>query len=253
MKPSVNFYSQTLYSFYITFNQFKRMINSQKYWYLEKFDLTTRLSKDEMMQMDRAMVMKKIDKNTLITFPELKGNYIYFLKEGIVKIVNVSDEGNEMIKYLITSGQIFGELALLETQESENDYAVAVNDCVICFMEANIVKMMMEDNPKMAMYVRKLVGLRLKKIERRLESIIFKDAPTRIKEFVQDFAREYGKLREEGLVITNFLTHDDIAKITATSRQTVTLVLNDLRSKGLIEYSPKSLTIPHTKIKEFGV
>ena len=48
------------------------------------------------------------------------------------------------------------------------------------------------------------------------------------------------------------MTHDDIAKITATSRQTVTLVLNDLRSKGLIDYGSKSLTIPLSKIKEFG-
>jgi CRP/FNR family transcriptional regulator, cyclic AMP receptor protein len=217
---------------------------SQKYWYLEKFDVTTKLSKDEIIQMDKAMIIKKVDKNSVVTFPEMQENYVYFLKEGIIKILNVADDGNEMIKYIITSGNIFGELALLENQESENDYAVAVNDCVVCFMETNVLKMMMENNPKMATYVRKLVGLRIRKIERRLESIIFKDSASRVKEFLVDFAKEYGKQKEDGIYIKNFLTHDDIAKITATSRQTVTSVFNDLRKSGVLEYNSRELMIP---------
>ncbi|NBB23482.1 cyclic nucleotide-binding domain-containing protein [Runella sp. CRIBMP] len=224
---------------------------SQKYWYLERFDVTTMLSKDEIIQMDKAMIIKKVDKNTIVAFPEMQENYVYFLKEGIIKIIHVSDEGDEIIKYLITSGNIFGEMALLENQESPNDYAIAVNDCVVCFMETNVLKMMMGNSPKMATYVRKLVGLRLRKIERRLESIILKDARTRICEFLIDFAKEYGKYKEDGLHIKNFLTHDDIAKITATSRQTVTSVLNDLRCKGILDYNSKELIISYEQVKAF--
>lgn len=242
---------KNLYYNYDLIKAYTDFMYSQKYWYLEKFDVTTKLSKDEIIQMDKAMIIKKVDKNTIVTFPEMQDNYVYFLKEGIIKIVHVSEEGNEMIKYLITSGNIFGEMALLENQENPNDYAIAVNDCVVCFMETSVLKMMMESNPKMATYVRKLVGLRLRKIERRLESIIFKDAPTRVREFLIDFAKEYGKLKEDGLYIKNFLTHDDIAKITATSRQTVTSVLNDLRSKGVFEYNSKELMIPSQQVKAF--
>lgn len=78
-----------------------------------------------------------------------------------------------------------------------------------------------------------------------------KGAPTRVREFLIDFAKEYGKPKEDGLYIKNFLTHDDIAKITATSRQTVTSVLNELRNKGILDYNSKELIISYEQLRAF--
>lgn len=216
-------------------------MHSAKYWYLEKFDFTQKLCKQERLHMETSMLMKKVAKNTMLHFPEMQEKYIYFLKEGMVKIVHYSEDGKEAIKYLISPGNVFGELALLDHEESSNDYAIAINDCVICFMSIDDLENMMETNKDLNIQIRKLIGLRLKKLETRLESLIFKDARTRIIEFLMELAKDFGKDEGEVIRVKNFLTHEEIAKLTASSRQTVTTVLNDLRTKSLLVYTSKIL------------
>jgi CRP-like cAMP-binding protein len=82
--------------------------------------------------------------------------------------------------------------------------------------------------------VTKLIGFRLQKTERRLESLIFKDARTRIIDFIVDMGREKGKAIGKEILVKHNLTHQDIANLTATSRQTVTTVLNELKEENLI-------------------
>lgn len=222
-------------------------MSNLKYWYLEKFDFTQKLCKEERLHMEKSMVMKRVDKNTMLHFPEMKEKFVYFLKEGLVKIVHYNEDGRETIKYLVSPGNIFGELALLDNDENSNDYAIALNDCCICFMDVDHLNMMMQENQDLSISIRKLIGLRLKKLENRLESLIFKDSQTRIVEFLAELFKEFGKDEGDGLKIKNFLTHDEIAKLTASSRQTVTSVFNNLRSKGIISYSSKYIELSKNK------
>jgi len=219
-----------------------------KIWYLEKFDFTKKLCKDEVIHMEKSMVMRKVAKDTVLHFPEMKEKFVYFLKDGLIKIVHYSEDGREAIKYLISPGNIFGELALLENSENNNDYAVAVNDCTICFMNVEVVSTMMQQNNELTIHIRKLIGLRLKKLETRLESLLFKDSRTRIIEFLLELGKEFGTELNGKVVVKNFLTHDEIAKLTASSRQTVTMLLNELRTKGQLTYSTKLIEFTTTKL-----
>ena len=224
------------------------MMNSEKFWYLEKFELTQKLKKDEMINMEKSMVMKKVNKNTFLHFPDMKDGHVYFLKEGMVKIVHVNESGDEQIKYILTPGNIFGELAMLENREDPNDYAVAADDCVVCFMKVDDLKGMMEMNKDLSVRINKLIGFRIKKIERKLESLIFKDARTRIIEFLIELAKEFGKQNINTIIVKNFLSHEEIAKITTTSRQTVTTVLNELKEKGMLSYNNKQFEFKSLKL-----
>lgn len=219
------------------------MSDKAKLWYLEHFDVLQKLSKDDLVNMEKAMVMKSLTKDTLLSFPEMRGSYVYFLKTGAVKIASMDDEGREFIKYLVKPGYLFGELALLESSEHPDDYAIAAEDCIVCFMEAEKMKQMMMALPEFNLRVRKMIGLRIKKVENRMRDMIFKDAKTRIKEFLLEFVKEFGNEINGGYKVKNFLTHDDIAKLTATSRQTVTSVLNVLRQQNQIAYNEKELQI----------
>lgn len=108
------------------------------------------------------------------------------------------------------------------------------------------IKEMMSHNPKFNMALLKIIGLRLKKVQSKLESLIFKSADERVVSFIKEIADEHGRmiigdpnLREVKLG----LTHTDIAKLTATSRQTVTTVLNSLQREGIISYDRKRINI----------
>ena len=80
-------------------------------------------------------------------------------------------------------------------------------------------------------------------VERKMESLIFKDARTRIIDLIVQMAEKHGSKVGDEVLLVHDLTHQDIANLTATSRQTVTVTLNDLRDKNLIYMERKKILI----------
>jgi CRP-like cAMP-binding protein len=80
-------------------------------------------------------------------------------------------------------------------------------------------------------------------MEQRLESLVFKDSRSRIIEFLIDLVEKRGERVGYEHVVRKFITHQEIANLTATSRQTVTTVLNELRDKELLTFNRKRLLV----------
>ncbi len=210
------------------------MSTETKLWHLENFNLLKALSIMEKMKMAKKIRDSKMKKNEYIYFPEDPSSSIFFLKKGRVKIGTYSDNGKEIIKAILGPGEIFGELSLVG-EGKRKDFAMTLdNDVTLCAMGMKDMEEMMENNSTLGLKVTKLIGFRLQKIERRLESLIFKDARSRIIDFIVDLGNEKGKAIGKELLVKHNLTHLDMANLTATSRQTVTTVLNELKEQDLI-------------------
>ena len=222
--------------------------HQSKLWYLEGFDLFQKMTPKEIEGIEQAMHMRHLKKNAILRFPQMLNRYVYLLKEGVIKIALMNEDGEEFIKYLIKPGNLFGEIPLLGDVESSEEYAVALEDSTVCFMDTEKMKQWMLENADLRTEIFKQIGTRIKKVENRLLSMFFKDAATRIREFIADFVKEFGKESPAGYEVKNFLTHEDIAKLTATSRQTVSTILNELREKGMIEYNSKIIKIPKSSV-----
>jgi CRP-like cAMP-binding protein len=100
-----------------------------------------------------------------------------------------------------------------------------------------------EKNPGFNLKITKLIGFRLRKYSERIEDLVFKDAAQRVVSFLLSLSEEQGKAVGEEIFVKPFLTHQDIAEITACSRQTVNSVLTDLREQGVINFDRKKLII----------
>ena len=201
-------------------------------------------SKYEILSPENDLMVRMLKKGILFRFPQLKNKYVFFLREGFLKIAVANPGGREVIKYLVKAGDFFGELPLLHAAESGEDYAVALEDSVVSFVEVEKLWQWMQTHPPLRADLGRQVGLRIRKAEGRLLSMVLKDASTRVREFLSSFVWEYGRRTGEGYEIKNCLTHDDIAKLTDTSRQTVSSVLNELRDQKLIEYNNEWVRIP---------
>jgi CRP/FNR family cyclic AMP-dependent transcriptional regulator len=213
-----------------------------KIWYLENLNLMKTLPKPALQEVAQQTLMCHFYKDEFIYFSDDPSDTLYFLKEGKVKIANFSDEGKEVIKTILQPGEVFGEFSLLN-EDRRTDFAQALDKVKVCKMSKANFQALMERYGNFSIGVNKLIGLRLKKIERRLESLFFKDARARVVEFLLDMAEEQGEKVGFETMIKNHLTHQDIANLTATSRQTVTSVLNDLRSRNLINFNRKQILI----------
>lgn len=212
-------------------------------WYFENVDLFNLLCPHKVAGLSDNHIMNKFEKNEFIYFPDDVPHHIYMIAEGRIKVGAYTDDGREIVKAILGPGELFGELALTG-EEKRNDFAQAMdNKTIVCPMNIDEMKAMMSHNKPLSFKVMKLIGLRLRKIERRLESLVFKDARTRVVEFLRDQALEKGKKIGFETMIPSHLTHKDIASLTGTSRQTVTTILNDLRDKNIINFDRRKILI----------
>ncbi|NBP67796.1 MAG: Crp/Fnr family transcriptional regulator [Cytophagia bacterium] len=219
------------------------MANTQALWYFESVNLYNILCPHKTKDMDKKHEFRTFKRDQIIYRPDEPSQYIYMIAEGRVKIVHYLDDGKEVVKAILTKGEIFGELALAG-EEKRTDFAQAMDgDTTICPMSIDDLKALMWQDKELSFRLLKLVGLRLIRMERKLELLVFKDARTRIVEFLRDAASWKGKKVGFETMIPTKLTHKDIAALTGTSRQTVTTILNELKEKNLIYFDRKKILI----------
>ncbi len=224
-----------------------------KLWHLEQINIFRDLTTEDLQRIDDHTSMRTMDKGKYIYFPDDPSKVVFLLKKGKVKIGTYSNDGKEIIKAILEPGEIFGELSIMG-QEKRKDFAQALtSDARFCAIGVEEMKEILAGSPKLNFEVIKTIGDRLEKIERRLESLVFKDARQRILEFILNNARDKGTTVGYGLKFKHDLTHQDIANLTATSRQTVTIVLNELREMELINFDRKSVLVHDTKELEAEV
>jgi len=212
-----------------------------KYWFLEGFNLFNKLGRRTMMRMCEILEMDNIDKGEPISLINQGEKCVFFLKKGTVKIVDVTSDS---VKYIVKKGHIFGELALYDSNAAREEQAYALEDCIVCYIESERMTGIMEKHKSLKNGVLKIYGLRIKKLERRLNDLLYKDSATRIIEFITDYVNEIGQIENDRIVANNLLSHNDIANLTNTSRQTVSNTLSLLRKNGRLDYNTERITIP---------
>jgi CRP-like cAMP-binding protein len=219
------------------------MYEELKYWYLRDHKLFRTLSFFQIKQLCIIVGFKKAKKGDVIYFSSSDVPRIFLLKKGNIKIVSIDDEGNETIKEILQKGDLFGELSL-EADSNVNEYAKALTDEVsICSFLLSDFEDLLVRNPTLALSYTKFVGLKMKRFKNNYSNLVTKDAKTRLVTFLKDWAQREGKFEGNKVVIENYLTQNDIAQIICTSRQTATLLLNELEEKNLIYYNRKEIII----------
>lgn len=219
------------------------MYEELKYWHLRDHKLFWTLSMSQIKQLCIITGFKKAKKGDIIYFSSSDVPRVFLLKKGNIKIVSVDEDGNETIKDIIEKGDLFGELEL-DSDRNSNEYAKALtDDIIICSFLLSDFEDLLLRNPSLALSYTKLVGLKLKRIKNNYANLVSKDAKTRLLSFMKDWAEREGKREGNRVVIENYLTQNDIAQIICTSRQTATVLLNELEENGLMYYSRKEIII----------
>jgi len=187
------------------------------------------------IDFSRQAGFRKVAKHQVIYAVGEFASSIYYLKEGRVKISQLSEDGKEIILDILQAGEIFGEMAA--TGEQTRDHiAEATEDAVIGSLSVAEFTELMRKDPAINMQLAKLIGVRMLRTQERLQSLVFMTAAERVCQFIKDMIDRYGRKVGHEQEVKLRLTHQDIANFTATTRQTVTLVLRQLEKKNIILY-----------------
>lgn len=202
--------------------------------HLSTMDLFQDLSEKEGEELDRITTMSSVRKGKVFYRPEEMGEVLFILKEGNVQLYRISPEGKKLVITSLGPSSLFGEMALLG-QQMHNTFAEAITDCTICVMSRADLERLILQRPQVALRMLEITGRRLRDAESRLEDLAFKGIPARLSSLLLRLAGDSNQL--------SGLTHQDLAEMVGTYRETATQVLNDLKSRNLIEIGRKRITI----------
>lgn len=214
-------------------------------WFFEEVNLFNILCPHKYSEYKGNHDFNLYKKSDYIYFEEDAATKIYLIDSGKVKIGYYTEEGEEVIKAILTKGELFGEKAILGI-DKRNEFAQSLdNETIICPVSKDTMYDLMRENVSVSFKIYKFIGLRIKKLERRLQLLLFKDTKTRLLEFFKDLCEDYGyECPDNGdHVIKHPYTQKDIATLIGTSRPTLNTLMNELKQEKVIDFNRKEVRL----------
>jgi CRP-like cAMP-binding protein len=214
-------------------------------WFFEDVKLFKVLCPHKLKAYKNSHNFNIYKKRDYIYFEEDSANKIYLIENGKVKIGYYNENGDEIVKAILAKGELFGEKAILG-DNVRDEFAQSIdNSTSICPIGVNAMHNLMRDNETFSFKVYKFIGFKFKKLERRLQLLLFKDAKTRLVEFLNELCSDYGyDCTETGdHIIKHPYTQKDIASLIGTSRPTLNILLNELKDENYINFNRNEIRI----------
>jgi len=215
---------------------------AQTFWHIRNCSLFGRLSEPQLQQLESWSRLRKFPKGSSIYLPADAADSALLLADGRVRLCSNTSDGKQSILAFIEAGELFGELALIEKGERE-ERAEAVTNATVLLIPGDLLRSMMESSASLTLGVTKLIGMRRKRIERRLKSLLFHNNRDRLTHLLTELIEQYGNATTAGVELSVRLSHQDMASVIGATRETVTTLLGEMQSEGLLKISRQKLTV----------
>jgi CRP/FNR family transcriptional regulator, cyclic AMP receptor protein len=214
-------------------------------WFFDDVNLFTILCPHRFKDYKKDHEFNFYKKNDYIYFEEDSADKVYLINYGKVKIGYVTEDGEEIIMAILSKGEIFGEKAILG-EEKRNEFAQSIDkETSICPITTNVMIDLLRENKDFSLKIYKFIGFRFKKLERRLQLLLFKDTKTRLKEFIKELGEDFGykNVITGDTIIRQPYTQKELATLIGTSRPTLNILLNELKDEGYLDFDRKEITL----------
>ena len=211
--------------------------------FLSSVSIFSDLSDSELSNIQSLCKTRKYPKNSMIILEEEMGDVVFIVMTGTVKITRVNDEGKEVILAMLGSGEVFGEMAILDG-ESRSANALAQENCEVVTINREDFLNVIKTNNKVAINLMTEFAIRLRKSDQQIEALSLDDAEHRIGVSILNLAEEMGVIRKGVVTVDNLPYQQDIANMAGTSRGTVSRVMKIFEDRGLITKTGHKLSIP---------
>jgi CRP/FNR family transcriptional regulator len=209
--------------------------------FLKRIEIFAELPDEELTKVAQLFRERRYKKNDIIFFEEDTGHYLYFVKEGRVKVSRLLPNGKEMILAFHSEGEYFGEMALIDGGTTPAS-VTAVRPTVIFVMGAKEFTNLLE-NPRVNSIILKTLCGRCRNAWAQIEVLTFHNADARIRTAFYHMARQSGIDTGSGVKIPMHLTHKEISDIVGISRETATRVLSHLQELELIKVETRHFVV----------
>jgi CRP/FNR family transcriptional regulator len=207
------------------------------------------ISETEAQRVARLCAERKYRKGAPIFSKGDPSTSLFIVKSGKVRILSLSDKGAETIVHILKEGAIFGELLLSE--ELRAFTAVAGTDTLVTVLSKGSLVELLAAIPTVSRNFIRLLSTRLAKVEREFGDFGHTWSYNRLAKVLLRLCEEHGKETTAGTVIPLRLTHEDLANLIGTTRETVTTQMIRFRRRGLVKRQDRFLVVNKYRLEEF--
>lgn len=197
----------------------------------------------EMGQLQEMITTDSIKQRDPVFLSGEPNRWVYFLKEGVVKLAITSREGRTITLALLKPGEVFGELTSDDTTE-ESLEAIALEDSYMCRIRSDVFQAYVAERPGLALSLNKLLGLRIQKIQTAIRDLAFLDVPGRLAKLLHELSQTHSTREPKGIRIQFRLTHQEIAYLIGASREMITNVIGKFEKEGLLIQEKRRFILP---------
>jgi len=188
-------------------------------------DILARLAATARTQTHRA--------RQVVYLPGDRASGVHFIASGRVKVSKVTRDGKELTLAYRTNGDFFGETCLLEGGPRE-EMVEAMETTTSVEIECAGLARLLSGHAQVAYpFARALID-RWRGLEAKVEQLVFKDVRAKLAELLLRLGSEHGVEHRRGLVLGLKITHQEMANLIGSTRETVSLTLSQFKRKGLI-------------------
>ena len=179
------------------------------------------------------------------------GDTFFIILEGSVKVTRDSEDGREVILAVLSSGNFFGEISLLDGK-TRSANAIALEKTSLMILKRNDFLQLLKEIPQISISLLSELAKRIRKTDEQVENLAFSDAEKRIGISILSISEQLGVVKNGLVKIPKLPFHQDIANMAGTSRETVSRMLKLLETKKLITRNSNELSfVDYNKFKSY--
>jgi CRP/FNR family transcriptional regulator, cyclic AMP receptor protein len=214
--------------------------------YIRRVPLFATLSDLEFKSIEHIFLIRSYRKNQVIFLEEDTGNYMYIVLAGKLKITKATAGGKETILAIHRPGDFFGEMALLDGKTSPATVS-AMEDCRIAYISKHDFTTLLMTNETVVRQIIQVLCARLRQVWGQIQTLSYSSAESRIRGGLHELARKHGVPDSRGIIIDLKITHQEMAEMVGTSRETVTRSLAKLKDAGVLQIEGRRIIVLEPK------
>ena len=217
-------------------------MSQKRFWFLNRVKLFEGMSIEDAERVESVSEIIKVKRRVAVYSPGEPSDRLFLLKSGLVKVSRMTQDGKELTLFFLSPGDVFGEQALVENIP-RNTLAMAYEDCVLQSISRADALKILTTQPEFVLRLTQLIAERRRRLENKIDTLLFKGAHARLAGLFMELAEEFGVRDSRGVIINLKLTHREIANLIGSTRETVSFALLDMRKDLLIETESKRVIL----------
>lgn len=209
---------------------------------LRSIPLFRGLHDPELSEIAGLLIDRRLPQGATIFKEGSVGDYMYLIQEGQVKITKTSDDGREKILEILGPGAFFGEMALLD-REPRSASISTTQACVLLALSRQDLIGLLRDKPDLAMELMRELSRRIRDTDEQVRALLFERVEGRTRRVLLRIAELPHPDRPDRMV-SPAITHQQLADLVGTSRETITRVVKELKDEGWLEQTGKQYLVP---------